>query len=284
MKNFAAFDDAVPLMFGGAPAFLTRDGEEACKELQKAAREPEFFEQASRLIKARREFSDRMGVDYHSRVMPGLLVAAVSNSTPGLFWTLANLLQDEAAYKACRDQVDSVLLKGKANAFTREELDQLTVLHSAFLESLRLHQTQFIVREVVDDFVLSPKEKGGQKYVIQKGTRIMSYANYAHYDPDIFEDPEEFKFDRFIDPLARSKKGILLTTHLRVFGGGSHMCPGRKLIGYEARALLAMMFQNFDMQWQKGEKRPEIDFAKQGVGMARPNCDPIVELRLRSSS
>jgi cytochrome P450 len=102
-------------------------------------------------------------------------------------------------------------------------------------------------------------------------------------DPDIFDNPKGFRYDRFLDPDATGKKGTKLSTHLRPFGGGVHMCPGRKFIGYEARAVLATILLNYDVRLKDGETRPEIDFTRQGMSVSVPERDVDIEARIRSS-
>ena len=202
-------------------------------------------------------------------------LATVGNSIQAVFWTLFNLMDDPTAYKACTDAVDTVVSNRKDTDrqwFTLEELDELMILQSSFLETLRMYQALFITRQAVEDFCLNPKddESGGTKYMIEKGTTIMCLPNTMHMDPDIFDNPQKFQYDRFLDPNATSKKGTKLSTHLRPFGGGVHMCPGRKFIGYEARAMLAMILLNYDMRLKDGETRPGIDFSRQGMSVKCP--------------
>ena len=76
----------------------------------------------------------------------------------------------------------------------------------------------------------------------------MAFPNSMHMDPSIFDHPETFQYDQFLDAEAKSKNGCTLSYYLRPFGGGQHHCPGRKFIGYEARALLAMILLKYKMR------------------------------------
>ena len=78
---------------------------------------------------------------------------------PGVFWTLYHLLRDTAAYDKCRAQIDQVLSQRTNDApawFTLEELDAMTLVQSAFFETLRLRQVIFSAR-VVSRFCLQPQ-------------------------------------------------------------------------------------------------------------------------------
>lgn len=59
------------------------------------------------------------------------------------------------------------------------------------------------------------------------------------------------------------------------------MCPGRKFIGYEARAMLAMILLKYEMRIRPGETRPGIDFSRQGMSVGVPERDVEIEVRAR---
>jgi len=103
-----------------------------------------------------------------------------------------------------------------------------------------------------------------------------------HMDATIFENPQEFQYDRFVDPKATTPQGTTRISHLRPFGGGKHMCPGRKFIGYEARAFLALLLLKYDMSLCPGEETsPGIVYERQGLSVCAPDRDVKVEIRLR---
>jgi len=247
------------------------------------------------LVRDRRELHPQFDrKDFAQSIGLGMMVASVANSMPAIFWTLAHVLNDPVAYETCQNKVFEIASKREDGRdwFTFDELDQLIVLQSAFRESLRMYQCLFASRNAVEDFIINPKETKGPKYMVEKGTLVMSVPNVMHHDPMIFEDPEVYKFDRFLDPKAKTPDGkALLSSQLRPFGGGSHSCPGRKFIDYEARALLAMMLLKLDMQLtpqqpegEKGGGVPEIDFTRQGLGVSPPDRDVSIQFRLRKTT
>jgi hypothetical protein len=60
------------------------------------------------------------------------------------------------------------------------------------------------------------------------------------------------------------------------------VCPGRKFIGYDTRALLAItLLLKYAMRLMTGETRPKIDLTRQGTTVNVPDRDPKIEIRLR---
>jgi cytochrome P450 len=127
-----------------------------------------------------------------------------------MFWALCQVLADSHAYQKCLTEVKSVANKRCSDRkwFTLDELDEMQTLDSAFQETLRMYSSGFAARYVRGSFMINPKESKGPKIMIQEGTPKISLPNIMHYDPEIFEEPEKFKYDRFLDPLATTKEGF----------------------------------------------------------------------------
>lgn len=161
-----------------------------------------------------------------------------------------------------------------------DDLDEFTLLDSVFWETLRLYQGNFTARVVTGDCVL---DAGNQMYLLEKGAKIMSFWGVLHYDPDVFPDPYKFQYDRFVGkPEFKCQSGSKVNYFPVVaFGGGEHLCPGRKFISYEARLYLALLMLHFDMRLAKGDSIPDIDLTNQGVGVSHPEREIMVEIRKR---
>mmetsp|Transcript_57866 Transcript_57866/g.62523 ORF Transcript_57866/g.62523 Transcript_57866/m.62523 type:complete len:575 (-) Transcript_57866:91-1815(-) len=345
---FQEFGKGIPLMmFGEAPSFLVKKLVSAQNSLLDMINHKRFLQQGSDLIKARHSVDwDQfdIGGGAFSRGTLGLTFAAVGNSIPVVFWMLYHIIENKDAYEKIQQEVQKVLhdkkqqkLKESDNddsnsnsnneddpsLFTLQELDQMVYLKSAFTEALWMYQGVFATKDVVTDFVFDPKKKGQSKYFIKKGTRIMAFVATRHYDPDIFDHPETYQYDRFaptivttsttttkkdsddnddshkdetvvvqkLVPPVFTKNGKRVLEPVRAFGGGSHLCPGRKFIAFEIQAFVALLITKFDMKLvgsmegggilDDNNNRPEIDYSMQGVGISHPNKDVVVEIRLK---
>jgi len=282
VDDFTTFDDGLAYLFADAPSFLTKNAVAARERLIQALMEKKVHEGFSDFFHARNK---SLGQDpaYFARVNVGVFIATVSNSIPAVFWVLFHILTDDKARKACVETVQKVASEQKGEYFSLEDLDKMPVLQSCFLEALRIYQSFFVTRDVNEDFIVNPK--GSPKFLLEKGSRIMAYPQTVHMDPEIFEDPEVFKYDRFLDEKELSKNGKLLINQLRPFGGGAHLCPGRKFIGYETRAFLAMMLLRLDMKLDDDmKKKPGIQLHRQGFSVAHPDHDPIFQVKAREES
>ena len=163
---FQKFDKGVPLMFGSAPSFMTKEAETAREELLKRIEDGKFIKQGSELMKQRKKELN-LSDNVFKRTGLGILFASVGNSIPSVFWCLYHILSDPVAYKAVQTEVDGVVEKksGEGETISLSELQGMQVLSSCFSEALRLYHGAFTVREATNDFVFDPKKKGQHKYL-----------------------------------------------------------------------------------------------------------------------
>ena len=248
--------------------------------------------------------------------------ASLGNSIPAIFWSILNLLHHPDAYHAVQTEVDTIVrqheeeekMKKKKHhtkdettndhdsssssiCFTLEQLDKMVCLRSVFMETLRLESGGFTPRDVQQDIIVTHTTDNTQ-YLLRKGTRIMGYGQIIHMDPEIYPNPETFQWDRFLPKTNdSSSSSSSSTTSVRTtfthkngktidawkaFGGGAHLCPGRKFIGYEAQAYLAMIIRQLDIRLKQGETIPGIHPKMTGVGVNHPATDVKVEMRRRT--
>lgn len=87
-----------------------------------------------------------------------------------------------------------------------------TFAHEAFLEASRLHSpVPMVTRQATESF-----EHAGS--LIPEGTDIHMLWIFGNRDPDVFEEPDEFRLDRPNRPRQLS------------FGGGPYICAGRNVV------------------------------------------------------
>ena len=293
--NFIDFDKGVIALFNNVPSFFLSSAVKARDKLLQMVRSKEYWNLASPLMKERKNvlLHKHLSESSMARANLGLLWASSGNSIPAVFWLVVRLLEDPVAWQACLTQVKGIMAKRKTNSinkdevhagFTLEELDEMTLLESAFYESLRMYQANVTARKVVQGFAL--ETSNGGTYWIPEGTKLMAVWSVLHMDPHVHERPEEFRYDRFVDKGKRyafANGEILKHDSVIPFGGGSHLCPGRKFISYEARLFCAMLMTNLEFRLPDNFQRPNIDLTLQGIGVSQPTHDPIVEIRLATN-
>uniref|UniRef100_A0A8D2D5Q6 25/26-hydroxycholesterol 7alpha-hydroxylase n=1 Tax=Sciurus vulgaris TaxID=55149 RepID=A0A8D2D5Q6_SCIVU len=217
------------------------------------------------------------------------LWASVANTIPAMFWAMYYLLQHPEAMEALRDEIDCLLKstgQKKESGFslhlTREQLDSLVCLESIIFEVFRLHSYSSVIRFVQEDFTFN-SENGD--YCLRKGDLIAIFPPMQHSDPEIFEAPEEFRFDRFIEDGKKktifSKGGKNQKFSFMPFGLGITKCPGRYVAVVEIKLLLLIFVTYFDLEII--DKKPVgLDYNRLWIGIQHPESDVLFRYKAKS--
>lgn len=177
---------------------------------------------------------------------------------------LLNVIGSDAEFNtiaALREEFDRVLLD--SNVWTKTKVNQLSKADSCARETLRVHTfgNRAAFRKVMVDGLTTQ-----EGHRLAKGTMI-SVLTTVHHDEDAFEDALKFDPFRFSrareDAVARGETpptNSLVTTgpDFLAFSHGRHACPGRFLVDFELKMILAYVLRNYDIAFPAvyGGKRP----------------------------
>lgn len=196
--------------------------------------------------------------------------------------------------KAAREEVQKVFkssgqtvdLSDPTLKLTRDQLDNMPVLDSIVKEAMRLSSASMNVRVAKEDYLLHLDNQ--EAYHIRKDDVIALYPPMLHYDPEIYEDPCEYKFDRFLDETGQEKtafyrSGRRLRYFYMPFGSGVTKCPGRFFAVYEIKQFLSLVLAYFDMELlDPAIKVPPLDQSRAGLGILQPTYDVDFRYKLKS--
>ncbi len=273
-RNFEVFDRQFPVMAAGLPRRLVRDGERALDAL---ANSRLTGTDCSQWIRDRQPYLEAMPADERGYARIPVLWAIHANTIPACFWSLYNLLRTPRALQAIRAELDGLSAEAR-RALDPDTLDGLRMLDSAVRESLRLSSGSLTVREVLEPFTL---ETGSGAHCLRAGDRVCLAPFVTHRDPEIFEDPLTYRFDRFYAPTGRKqfyKRGQRVPLPLMPFGAGVSMCPGRFFAMNEIKLFVAMAVSQWNIELLRGPI-PDFEYRRAGLGIYPPAHDVPVRLR-----
>lgn len=281
-KAFEAFDRQFPLLLAGMPAFMVASGTDGLTKLAaifaSSGRDP------SEWMVYRNELLGEVDAEQRGRIQTALLWAAHANTIPAAFWTLAQLLREPEALAAVRAELDVHAdppdAAGMPAALPLATLDRLRVLDSAVNEALRLSSGSLTVRKVTEAFEL---ETRSGRFKLRVGDRVCLAPYLTHHDPEIFAEPDRYRFDRFYSETEVKqfyKGGERVGFALMPFGAGRSMCPGRFFALAEVKLLVALMLSRFELELA-GEAWPQLDLSRVGLGIHPPKTELLVRLRRR---
>uniref|UniRef100_UPI00398F24F6 cytochrome P450 7A1-like n=1 Tax=Pristiophorus japonicus TaxID=55135 RepID=UPI00398F24F6 len=298
MENFKMFDNVFPVLAGGIPLLFFKAAKESRMALAQAllAKNLRQNDNKSLLIEERMNLFDRSPILDEldkGKTHVAMLWASQANTLPATFWSVYYLIRSPEALKAVKSEIENMLHVTNQKAgdinnpiiFTREQLDSMTAMGSLINEGLRLSSASIMLRVATENFVLTLDL--GAKLAVRKGDQIGLFPQQLHFDPEIYEDPLEFKYDRFLDENGKEKttfykNGRKLKYYLMPFGSGVSMCPGRYFAINEIKQFLALLLCYYDMELiDASAPTPPLDNSRAGLGILQPVHDVQFRYRLK---
>lgn len=162
------------------------------------------------------------------------LIAGHETTSGLLSYAIYRLLEhDEVRAKAIAE-VDEVLGR-RTPSF--EDLAKLEYIEQLLKETLRLHPT-------APAFAVQPRQDTviGGCYPVKQGDSLLIHLPTLHRDPAAWPDPERFDPERFAKGAAPIPRFAWMP-----FGNGKRACIGRIFAMQEAKLVLAMLLQRFEL-------------------------------------
>ncbi|TQD99245.1 hypothetical protein C1H46_015159 [Malus baccata] len=190
-----------------------------------------------------------------------LLVAGTDTTSTTLEWAMALLLNHPGAMAKLRAEIDTKT--GSDHRLLEEQdLPNLNYLQNVINETYRLYPSFPILvpHENSEDCVV-----GG--FDVPHHTMLVINAWAIHRNPEIWEDPEKFKPERFEGWSGEGSEGYKLIP----FGAGRRRCPGASLANKLVGLALGSLVQSFE--WERiGEE--EVDMSE-GLGLTMPRVKSL---------
>ena len=215
--------------------------------------------------------------------LTAFLWVSLGNTIPGVFWSLFYILQDTKALETIRQEINTHLPHfplyldsndSSIEDWTPEQLDACVYLESAINETLRLVGAPFMTRKCIRPTEINLQD--GRTITVKTGENLAWFGAAGHYDENLFPQPRNFVFDRFLNKKADNVVGYM------PFGAGKSMCPGRFFAKYEIKTCLAMLLRYMDYKLPDTETIPSPKRARVGFGIAPPNKDVPILYRFRA--
>ena len=169
-----------------------------------------------------------------------MLVAGHETTGSVLTWTLYLLVQNPECMKKAQEEVDRVM--SQEGPMSLAKYQELKYTMRCINESMRLypHPPVLLRRALVED-----KLPGG--YTVPAGQDVMISVYNIHHSPDVWDDPEDFKPERFNidDPIPNEQN----TDYKYIpFSGGPRKCVGDQFALMEAAVALAVLLAKYNFR------------------------------------
>ncbi|KAI8811243.1 cytochrome P450 [Cladochytrium replicatum] len=155
-------------------------------------------------------------------------------------WLLYHLADSEDIRKRARAELEAVIPAGEGLSI--EQLPKLHFIDSIVREIIRVHLVGVGLRKASDELQYKSMD-------IPKDSAIVFMHSSTHHESDIFENPFEFKPDRFLD-YNKEFNGMdyVRESKLLAFGAGKHPCVGMRLATTELKIMTYELLMNYDLK------------------------------------
>ncbi|CAI6090501.1 unnamed protein product [Clonostachys chloroleuca] len=205
---------------------------------------------------------------------------AVHQTTLQVCNLLLDILGSDVEYdtiNALRKESDDILgteddSDRSKSQWTKARVNSMVLADSVSRETLRLHAfaNRAMMRKVMVDGVTTP-----EGYNLPKGT-LASFLSYpVQTDNDVYPDALKYVPFRFVEKRDEGAPVTFVTTSSEYlpFGHGKHACPGRFLVDFELKMIVAHVLRNYDIKFPaeyEGKRPPnewitEASFPPNGV-------------------
>jgi cytochrome P450 family 6 len=204
-------------------------------------------------------------------------VAGYETSSGTMSFCLFELAKNQEVLKKVQDEIDSVLSAANSSEITYDLLNEMKYLDYCIDETLRKYPiVPMLFRRATSDYKIPDTN-----LVLEKGTSVFIPLLGIQRDPEIYENPLEFKPERFENSSTGNgnAKGLFYLP----FGEGNRYCIGARLGKLQTKLGLVTILQNFNIELNNKEfGKKELDFNVYQIPLiCRDNIDLKISVRER---
>jgi cytochrome P450 len=189
------------------------------------------MDNVSPLIRSRTETYRKHGISMAGRAACefSLYWAMNANSAPLVFWMVLEICRDPVLLAEVREEIaPHVVGVQPRNDFglgvwlapRLERLDvealltQCPLFKSTYVETMRLYTGVWSIKWIQEDTTLKESGRGGESFLLRKGTYAHAPQEVHQLDPRFFPDPNEWRGGRHVKETVDEKGKKVLTAEL----------------------------------------------------------------------
>ncbi|CAL9765690.1 unnamed protein product [Musa acuminata subsp. burmannicoides] len=194
-----------------------------------------------------------------------MFVAGTDTSSIIVEWALAEMLRNPTILQRAQDEMDQVI--GKNRRIEESDIPNLPYLRAICKEALRLHPSTPLS---LPHYTFEACEVDG--YHIPPNTRLIVNVWAIGRDPDVWEDPLEFKPERFLSGRNAKIEPQGNDFELIPFGAGRRICVGLHAGLLMVQYMLGSLVHSFN--WKLADEDQKLDMEER-FGLVLPKAVPL---------
>lgn len=192
-----------------------------------------------------------------------MILGGFDTTSITMTWTLSLLLNNKGALKKAQLELDEQV--GRERQVKESDLKNLPYLQAIVKETLRLYPAAplLVPHESIEDCIVVG-------YHIPKGTRLIVNVQKLQKDPRVWEDPCEFRPERFLTTQTNfDVRGQ--SPQLIPFGNGRRMCPAISF----ALQIIHLTLSNFLHGFEIDRPSEELLDMEESIGLTSLKKTPL---------
>ncbi|PON33269.1 Cytochrome P450, E-class, group I [Trema orientale] len=198
-----------------------------------------------------------------------LFAAGTDTTSSTLEWSMTELLRKPEILSKAQAELERVI--GKGNQVQESDIAGLPYLQAIIKETFRLHPPAplLLPRKAETDVEVCG-------YTVPKGAQVLVNVWAVSRDPSIWESPNEFIPERFLESNVDVKGRHF---ELLPFGGGRRICPGLPLAIRMVHLMLGSLIHSFDWKLEGGVELESMNMEDK-FGITLQKAQPLRALAM----
>lgn len=178
------------------------------------------------------------------QIILDLFSAGVETLKTSMLWAIVFMLHNPEEMRKVQAELDHVV--GSDRMPEISDMDKMTYTRATMCEVMRRSSVVPMGTTHATD-----REVEFEGYKLPKNTHIVPLLHAVHMDPEIWDEPEEFRPSRF---LSADGKKVVKPDQFMPFGAGQRMCIGDQMAEKEFFLLFSSLLHSFDLSLPEGKK------------------------------
>ncbi|GAB6027359.1 hypothetical protein CHUAL_001635 [Chamberlinius hualienensis] len=193
--------------------------------------------------------------------------AGVDTTNATCVWAFLFLASNEDIQRKAQQELDAVV-----GRFRMPNLNDFTNLPYMEAIIMEVHRKASLVPLSIPHRTLEDAKVFG--YTIPKGTTCHSNLYAVHHDPTLWNDPEVFRPERFLD----ENNQLVWPPYLMPFSVGPRACLGQHLAQMELKLIISSLLHKFNFKFPVGKGSPTfaVDY---GITLRPAPYSLLIEVR-----
>ncbi|CAN8246386.1 unnamed protein product [Cochlearia groenlandica] len=203
----------------------------------------DFLQHLMKLKDQEKDSKVPISINHVKAVLVDMVIGGTDTSTNTIEFAMAELISNPGLMKRAQQELDEVV--GNDNIVEESHITKLPYILAVMKETLRLHPT---IPLLVPHRPTETSVVGG--YTIPKDTKIFINVWSIQRDPNMWENPTEFRPERFLENTSCDFTGTDYS--FLPFGSGRRICAGIALAERMVLYTLATFLHSFDWKIPEG--------------------------------